>query len=118
MSAKYGNRGWYVLPTSSLPWISDIISQGRASCSSPPFFFPLPFLGTAPGTAASRDLPTMYTRSSFGSLIFRYVNPGFTQSAKFEGRVHGVVVQASKDALSASPSMGKLTMTAGSLTSL
>jgi len=38
----------------------------------------------------------MYTESSATSLIFKYSKSGFTQIAKFAGRVHGVVVQATK----------------------
>ena len=38
-----------------------------------------------------------------------------TQSAMLEGRVHGVVVQASR-MVSSSPTMGRATVTAGSWT--
>jgi len=42
---------------------------------------------------------------------------GFTQRAKLEGRVHGVVVQARRE-VEGSERRGKETVTAGSCTSL
>jgi hypothetical protein len=45
-----------------------------------------------------------------------YTNSGLTQRARLEGSVQGVVVQATREAPSASPSMGKDTITAGSST--
>lgn len=66
-------------------------SAASISFASPPFppFFPLSFLGlgTAPGTAASRDSATMYTLPVAGSRALTYSNSGFTQSARLLGSV-------------------------------
>jgi hypothetical protein len=45
-----------------------------------------------------------------------YTRLALTHNARLLGRVQGVVVHATRDALSASPMIGKDTMTAGSET--